>query len=130
MCGESAASDGDKGKALVVEREHVDFVGQGIEGEIEGVAGADVFAIFHFGTVYQHTTKLDVFLRQRAGFEKTGSPQPFVEPHGAIGFGRFHTMRDKDWNSIQFSILCMFSMNALGAVCAGENGFQTACQDG
>ena len=33
------------GAALVVEREHGDFVGQGVEREVDGVARLDVFAV-------------------------------------------------------------------------------------
>ena len=66
---------------MVVQRLYGNFVWQRIEREMQHIARRDIFTVFHFRAIDQHAAEFDVFLRQGAGFEKTGGPQPFVEPH-------------------------------------------------
>lgn len=69
---------------MVVERLNSNQVGQRVEGKVNFVANADVFAVFNLVAVHENPPEFDMFLRQRPRFEKAGCPQPFVEPHGVF----------------------------------------------
>ena len=76
----------------MIERGNLEFVGNGVQSHVDGVAGRNIFAVFHLRAVYQNPAQLNMFLCQRTGLEKARGPQPFVQAHGRIVMIVFHSL--------------------------------------
>ena len=77
----------------------------GMNAAIRAVTRAGIYNGFNIKGIYRGfdglinddikpftTEKFDMFLSQRAGFEKACSPKPFVEPHRRIVVFVFHSL--------------------------------------
>lgn len=88
--------------ALVVQTFNLDFIGKGIERQVDNVAGGYGLAVFDLRAVYLNPAQFDVLLRQSAGFEKARRPKPFVQPHGGNIVIVFHTVSFEKLNLFEF----------------------------
>lgn len=78
--------------ALVVQTFNLDFIGKGIERQVDNIADVYGFTVFDLRAVYLNPTQFDVLLRKGTGLEKTCRPKPFVQPHGGRIVLVFHTI--------------------------------------
>lgn len=56
--------------ALVVQTFNLDFMGKGIERQVDNIADVYGFTVFDFQAVYLNPTQFDMLLRKGTGLEK------------------------------------------------------------
>lgn len=61
--------------ALVVQTFNLDFMGKGIERQVDNIADVYGFTVFDFRAVYLNPTQFDMLLRKGTGLEKNVPPK-------------------------------------------------------